>query len=126
MRLASLLLTVRPGTLILRKIAVNSSRNCPGTMMNQHLARLLAHRSSIKVAFVSERKLRAYFDAKGATTRYQVASLLSQKFPELGWKLPRPRKAWETEYREMSIFDAAAIGIAYLKSGSATDVSRRE
>jgi len=115
MRLASLLLTVLPGTLILRKIGLNSSRNCVGTMTNQHLAQLLARRSFIKVVFVSERKLRACFDVEGATTRYQVASLLSQKYPELVWSLPRPRKAWETEDRNLSIFDAASLALAYLE-----------
>jgi RNase H-fold protein (predicted Holliday junction resolvase) len=113
-RLASLLLTVQPGALILRKISSTSSRNCPGTLAIQRLIRRLARRSSIRVAFVSERRLRACFNAEGVSTRYQVASFLSQKYPELAWKLPRPRKPWETEYRNMSIFDAAAIGMTYL------------
>jgi len=116
MRLASLLLTIRPSVLILRKILLSSSRNCPGTMAIQRLARLLARRFSIRVAFISEGKLRACFSAKGANTRYQVASFLSQEFPELAWRLPRPRRSWETEYRNMSIFDAAAIGMTYLAS----------
>ena len=119
MRLASVLLTIQPSTVILRKISLTSSRNCPGTIAIQRVTRRLARRSAIKVAFVSERKLRAYFGAKGASTRYQIASFLSQEYPELAWRLPRPRKPWETEYRNMSIFDAAAIGMTYLEFGVA-------
>jgi hypothetical protein len=33
--------------------------------------------------------------------------------PDLAWRLPRPRKPWESEPRRMSVFDAAAIGLAY-------------
>jgi hypothetical protein len=117
MRLASLLLTIRPGILILRKIALSSSRNCPGTMTIQRLTRRLARRSSIRVAFISERKLQACFRAQGANTKYKVASLISREYPELAWRLPRKRKPWETEYRNMSIFDAAALGMTYLTSG---------
>ena len=121
LRLASLLLRIRPATLVLRKISASSSRHCPGTIANQHLARTLARRSSITVAFVSERHLQAHFDGKEMRTRYAVAEFLSRTYPELEWRLPHPRKPWETEYRNMSIFDAAALGVAYLESDAVVD-----
>lgn len=126
MRIASLLLTIQPGTLILRKLALTSSRNCPGTMAIQRLTRRLARRSSIGVAFISNRQLWQCFNAKGASTRYQIASFLSQEFPALAWRLPRPRKPWESEYRNMSIFDAAAVGMTYLELGVRKAKTKRD
>jgi hypothetical protein len=43
-----------------------------------------------------------------------MAVLLGKEFPLLAWKLPRERKAWQTEQWNMPIFDAAALGLAYL------------
>jgi hypothetical protein len=55
---------------------------------------------------------------KKATTGFEdnkfgVASALAQQFDVLVWKLPPKRKCWQSEDYRMSIFDAAAIGVAY-------------
>jgi RNase H-fold protein (predicted Holliday junction resolvase) len=113
-RLATLIRNTQPDVLVLLKISSKSSRNRHGTRAIQRAARLLGGYSSIEVAFISEAKLRSCFREKGTNTKYQMASHLAQVFPELGWRLPLPRKPWETEYRNMSIFDAAALGITYL------------
>lgn len=42
-----------------------------------------------------------------------IASALTQRFPGLAEKLPPKRKIWKSEDYRMSIFDAAALGIAY-------------
>jgi len=124
LHLAKLIRNTQPDVLILRKIPSNSSRNRPGTRTIQRLTRLLGSCSSIEVAFISEAKLHSCFRAKGANTKYQMASYLAQTFPELGWRLPSPRKAWETEYRNMSIFDAAALAVTYLAFAHETSVRK--
>jgi len=43
----------------------------------------------------------------------EVASALAQQFSILMSKLPRRHKCWQTEDYRMSIFDAAAAGVAY-------------
>jgi hypothetical protein len=47
------------------------------------------------------------------SNKYEVASALAQQFPSLVSRLPKKRKCWQSEDYEMSIFDAAALGIAY-------------
>jgi len=45
--------------------------------------------------------------------KHEVASVLAQQFSILMSKLPRRHKCWQTEDYRMSIFDAAAAGVAY-------------
>jgi glucan phosphorylase len=51
--------------------------------------------------------------AGNARNKYTIASTLAQRFPELAAKLPPKRKIWLCEDYRMSIFDAAALGVAY-------------
>jgi len=53
-------------------------------------------------------------------SKYEIASALAQQFPALDSKLPSKRKCWQSEIHRMSMFDAAALGVAYfarLRSG---------
>jgi RNase H-fold protein (predicted Holliday junction resolvase) len=115
-RIASLIRKLRPSVLVLRKLARNSSRNRPGTQTILRSTRNMAKHFSIDVSLVSENRLAQTFTKKGANTKYQVASLLAKDFPELGWRLPPKRKPWHGQHLNMSIFDAAALGIVHLAS----------
>jgi hypothetical protein len=54
--------------------------------------------------------------------KHEIASALAQRFPILAWKLPPKRKCWQSEDYRTSIFDAAALGIAYLSRGEPRQV----
>jgi hypothetical protein len=43
----------------------------------------------------------------------EIASVLGERFPELAPRVPPRRRAWQSEDYRMSIFDAAALGVAY-------------
>ena len=43
----------------------------------------------------------------------QIASAVAEQFPELLSILPPKRRPWQSEDYRMTIFDAAAVGIAY-------------
>jgi hypothetical protein len=45
--------------------------------------------------------------------KYRVASAVASRYPELASRLPAERKIWESEAYQSSLFDAAALGIAY-------------
>jgi len=45
--------------------------------------------------------------------KYEIASALAQRLPALASKLPSKRKCWQSEVHRMSMFDAAALAIAY-------------
>ncbi|HUZ92890.1 MAG TPA: hypothetical protein VNG29_02730 [Candidatus Paceibacterota bacterium] len=43
----------------------------------------------------------------------RIASAVAEQFPELLLILPPKRRPWQSEDYRMTIFDAAAVGIAY-------------
>jgi len=45
--------------------------------------------------------------------KYTIAATLTKQLPELAPRLPSVRKIWKSEDYRMSIFDAAALGVAY-------------
>jgi hypothetical protein len=51
--------------------------------------------------------------AEHNTNKYQIASAVTGIFPELSARLPAKRKCWQAENYWMTVFDAAAIYIAY-------------
>ena len=121
----SLFASFRPAVLVLRKIAPRGKRNQPRTREVLRLLRRTAKRSSVHTAFVDERKMKNYFRRQGQQTRYQVASSLAIAFPELLWKLPPRRKAWQPEHWKMPIFDAVALAVAYIASKTDSDSARQ-
>jgi len=58
--------------------------------------------------------VRAFFREYRATNKVEIASTLAEWYPNLAWKLPPKRKPWQSEDHRMSVFDAAALGTAYL------------
>jgi hypothetical protein len=112
-RIAALLASTRPRIIVLRKISTHSSRN---RLRTKNVIRAIcraAQRSSIRIAFVTEQQLKNHFLKDGTRTKYQIAASLARKFPELLWRLPAQRKAWETEHWRMPIFDATALGVVH-------------
>ncbi len=69
---------------------------------------------SIALISMNPSQVDKYFLRYDARTKQQIAETVAKRMPELAWKLPRRRKPWESEHHRMSIFDAAAIVIAYL------------
>ena len=50
---------------------------------------------------------------KSKPNKYEISCAVADRLPELAAKLPPKRKIWKNEHYRMSIFDAAAVGIAY-------------
>lgn len=73
-----------------------------------------AQEYSVHLSFIDKPDIRRVFCDVGATTKQEVAAYVALVFPELTWKLPSPKKLWESEHHNMAIFDAIALGLAYL------------
>jgi len=54
-----------------------------------------------------------HFAYISGNNKREVASVLAEQFLALLSKLPPRRKCWQSEDYRMSIFDAAAAGVAY-------------
>jgi hypothetical protein len=70
----------------------------------------------ISVRFVTPRAVKEAFTGRDSN-KHEIASALAQQFPALASKLPPKRKIWQTECYRMSMFDAAALGAAYWRTG---------
>ena len=118
-RVTTLIRRFGPTIVVLRKIRRRSTRDHPLTRALLRLISRLAGHSSIEIAVVGDRQVKISLGGGHRTfTRYQAAMLLARAFPELGWKVPRPRKPWQPESWNMLIFDAVALAVSYLASQS--------
>jgi hypothetical protein len=68
---------------------------------------------SIPIFLLAHDEMRTTFRNLGCETRDDIASALARIFPELHWRLPPKRRAWQSEHPRMAMFDAIALGLAY-------------
>lgn len=66
----------------------------------------------IAVRLISPQRIRRMFPGS-VRNKDDLASRVACRFPDLAWKLPPRRKLWQREHYRMSIFDAAALALAY-------------
>jgi hypothetical protein len=69
---------------------------------------------SVPLEIIERKEIRNAFAPVDGHTKYEIASYLTSLFPELTWKLPRPRKLYTSEHHNMAIFDAVSAGFAYM------------
>jgi hypothetical protein len=91
------------------------------TPRTKRIARLVegirtrAKRHKVTVRVLSPKLLDRTFTGHNAN-KYQIATSVAEKFPELLPMLPPKRRPWQSEDYRMSIFDAGAVGIAYIEN----------
>jgi Holliday junction resolvasome RuvABC endonuclease subunit len=72
----------------------------------------VAARRKVSVALFSPEQVRQVFFAEGKGTKYAIAKILANRFPdELGSRLPPKRRPWMSEDYRMNIFDAVALAL---------------
>jgi hypothetical protein len=95
-----------PSVIVVRERQGQSDAKVLATLRRQAKERTIALR------FISRKTIMKAFAGNGKN-KHEVASVLAQQFSILMSKLPRRHKCWQTEDYRMSIFDAAAAGVAY-------------
>lgn len=110
-----LLADFRPDEVVLEDTAAPGSRRRPRVQRLIEALLALARERNLAVHAVSRSSVIERFssDEKRAT-KYSIAQRLTTHFPELGDKLPRPRKPWQSEDERMSIFDALALAVTHV------------
>jgi hypothetical protein len=68
---------------------------------------------SVQMYFLNRRDIHRVFRQSGNISKYKIAGLIAEMFPELAWKLPPNRKNWQPEHHNMAIFDAVSLGLTY-------------
>ena len=73
----------------------------------------MAKNHSVKVRLLTRQQVRKVFFTDGKGTKDALAEIIANRFPEdLGFRLPRKRRAWMNEAYQMGIFDAVAMAVA--------------
>jgi hypothetical protein len=105
-KLASLLDEHEPDVVVIKT---------PRTAALKRAARTIAAMARyrrIPVRLISRTSVREAFPESNHN-KYQIATAIAARYPELSPRLGPKRKFWQAEKYSMSIFDAAALGIAY-------------
>lgn len=111
-----LIVQYQPDVLALTDHSLSDSRRSPRIKaLSQELIGLAASRN-IKLALISNEKLRRFFFGDKKGTKDALAEILAQRFPkELGFRLPPKRRPWMSEDYRMDIFDAMALIVVFLR-----------
>lgn len=72
-----------------------------------------AKMQSVKLVILKRKDIYQAFLESGQTSKYKIAGLIAEMFPEVAWKLPPSRKNWQPEHHNMPTFDAIALGLTY-------------
>lgn len=92
--------------------------DAPGSRRSRRVRELvttlaeLGRAHGLKVSKVARTAVINRFSSGDTTaTKQSIAEELTRHFPELRFRLPRPRKLWESEPERMSLFDALALAV---------------
>lgn len=77
----------------------------------------LASASGTQSSKVSVAMVQIVFGNPGTATKYEIATAIATRFPELARRLPPKRKPWQSEDIRISIFDATALALTYFSRG---------
>lgn len=111
-RLNPLLKIYGPSLVIARKLTTQEQQRYDLRPIVS-VVKVHAARHSAGLVLMGRKDIRQAFHPSGNVTKYQIAAQVAIFFPELLWKLPPPRRAWQKEHHNMAIFDAVALGISY-------------
>ncbi len=104
---------MKPSVLILQNPYGVSSRT--GKRVRQLVQDILQTSQELKLEVVqySRDNIRDVFEQFGATTKYEVSQVLITEFKELESRVPKMRKLWTSEDRNMAIFDALSLALTW-------------
>ena len=94
----------------------------PGSSRPERIRRLcrsiatMADGQAIDIHVYPRSRVKAFFEKFGVRTRHEVAVVIAKQVTALERFLPPRRKYWEIENPRMSIFNAAALAMAYFGS----------
>jgi hypothetical protein len=117
-RTRDLLTTYRPAVVVARE------RKHFSASANKRFATILeavreeVRYESAKFKMFSVYSVERHFAGRGCSTKHEIATNLVRRFEYLSWKLPKPRKSYESEVPIMTVFDAVATGLAFLETNA--------
>jgi Holliday junction resolvasome RuvABC endonuclease subunit len=121
--IADLIDLYQPSVIVVEDYATKGSQRCSRIReLIDDISQLAATRN-VKVRRFSRVKVKQAFSESNASTKYDIAVAIANRFPELAPRLPRFRKPWMSEDYRMSIFDAIAFGLTFFNVDSKRKLS---
>jgi hypothetical protein len=112
-RLAVLLKSFSPSAIVIKKERWDRAQTSIHIESLVEVMTRVASAHSIPIVLLRHDDVQETFSNLGCETRDEIASALARIFPELVWRLPPKRRAWQAEHPRMAMFDAIALGLAY-------------
>lgn len=73
----------------------------------------LAKHKLLKVVRYSMRTIREHFAYRNAISKHDIALHIAKLIPAFAYQVPLERKAWTSESARQTLYDAAAVGLAF-------------
>lgn len=115
-KVAALIVRYQPDVLVVERAKAKCCRRWPRALQLIKDIIALGTANRLRIRRISRQRMQECFSEKGSATKYQVATAIAQRFPELASHLPPVRKPWMSEDQRMGIFDALAFGRASYES----------
>lgn len=112
-KIAALLIFSAPSVLVLKYTSGRKDREPSKKKSLRKAIKYETKMRSVELVFLTRKDVREAFRASGNTSKYRIAGLIGNIFPELAWKLPPKRKHYHPEHHSMPVFDAISLGLTY-------------
>jgi hypothetical protein len=112
-RLAALLESHSPSAIVVKTERWDRAQTSTHIRSLVEVMTHAASAHSIPIFLVGNDDVRRTFRNMDCETRDDIAAVLARMFPELSWRLPPKRRAWQSEHPRMAMFDAIALGLAF-------------
>lgn len=112
-KVAALLIFFVPSILVLKCASGRNDQEPSKYRVLVEAIQCEAKMQSVEIAFVSRKDVRDVFRQDGNISKYRIAAVISEMFPELAWELPPKRENYKPEHHSMPVFDAISIGLTY-------------
>ena len=113
-KVKELIVHYQPGVLVLENASAKNSLRSPRIRRLCRQISKLATAHKVNVRLFSRDQVMKTFSADGQGTKYALAEIVAKRFSdELSQTLPPKRKLGDSEDSRMSIFDAAALILAF-------------
>lgn len=112
-RIKHSILYLRPAIVILQDPNGKCSRTGERVINLIEKITSLSEEMDLKVMKLSRDQIRDVFEQFGGSTKYEISQILITYFKELEAKLPKKRKLWTSEDRNMAIFDALSLALTW-------------
>jgi RNase H-fold protein (predicted Holliday junction resolvase) len=115
-RVKALIAHYEPDVLVLEDASAKPVRRAPRIRELTERIVSMAKRQDVRVMLLPRKQVRRVFFADGQGTKYALAQILAERFPdELGTRLPPKRRPWMSEDSRMDIFGAVALALTVRK-----------